>query len=106
LESTDILFLQISKHNPETCPMHHEKAKKATIDLMAKMDRLQKKHRIKEIGSWHSMPNHLLVAVYDVQSMEDMMGFATEPEVLAWMSYWDSQVIPVTTAEEAMNLLK
>jgi len=101
-----MLFLQISKHNPESCPMHHEKAKKATIDLMANMDKLQKKHRIKEIGSWHSAPNHLLVAVFDAPSIEAAMGFAAEPEVMAWLSYNDSQIMPVTTAEEAMKYIQ
>jgi hypothetical protein len=49
-----MLFLQISRHNPESCPMHNEKAKKATVDLMANMDRLFEKHGIKTVGSWHS----------------------------------------------------
>jgi hypothetical protein len=102
----DMLYLQISKHSPESCPIHHDKHKKAAIDLMANMERLQKKHRIKEIGSWHSMPNHLLVSVFDAPSIEDAMGFAREPEVMAWMSHNDTQLMPVTTAEEAMKLLK
>lgn len=101
-----MLFVQISKHSPESCPIHHEKHKKATIDLMAKMGRLQKKHKIKEIGSWASMPNHLLVAVFDAPSTEEAMRFAREPEVMAWMSHNDTQLMPVTTAEEAMKLLK
>jgi hypothetical protein len=99
-----MLFLQISKHSPESCPIHHEKHKQATIDLMAKMDRLQAKHGIKEIGSWHSMPNHTLVAVFDAPNLEAAQKFGMEPEVTAWMAHNHTEIMPVTTAEDAMKL--
>lgn len=99
-----MLFLQISKHSPESCPIHHEKHKKATIDLMANMDKLQKKHGIKEVGSWHSMPNHLLVAVFDAPSLEATQKFMMEPVIVAWMAHNNSEIMPVTTAEEAVKM--
>lgn len=47
-----MLFLQISRHTPESCPMHNEKTKKLLADFMAKMGPLTKKHGIKLVGSW------------------------------------------------------
>jgi uncharacterized protein with GYD domain len=99
-----MLFLSISKHAPEICPIHNEKHKKATMDLMANSDKLLKKHGVKQVGSWLSMPNHMLVSVYDAPNMEAMMKFSMEPVVVAWLAYNDSEMFPVTTAEEAVKM--
>jgi hypothetical protein len=64
--------------------MHNEKVKKATVDLMTKMGPLTKKHGIKVVGSWASIPEHLVVAVYDAPNMEALLKFAMEPEVMSW----------------------
>jgi uncharacterized protein with GYD domain len=101
-----MLFLNIFKHSPESCPMHNEKTKKVTIDLMANMDKLTKKYGIKTVGSWHSFPTHTVVAVYDAPSMEAMMKFSMEPVILAFLAYNHSEMLPVTTVEEGMKLLK
>jgi hypothetical protein len=101
-----MLFLQISKHSPESCPMHNEIVKKATADLMTKMDSLTKKHGIKVIGGWSSMPDHLIVVVYDAPSMEAMLKLQMEPEVMTWSGYHITETKPVMTLEESMKLLK
>ena len=100
-----MLFLQISKHAPESCPMHNEKVKKVTADLMAKMDQLTKKYEIKTVGGWNSMSDHSVVVVYDVPNFEALMKFSMEPEVTAWTGYNDIETKPVVTIEESMKLL-
>jgi uncharacterized protein with GYD domain len=100
-----MLFLQISKHAPESCPMHNEKAKKATTDLMAKMDQLTKKYGIKTVGGWNSMSDHSVVVVYDVPSFEALMKFSMEPLVMDWSGYHTTETKPVVTIEESMKLL-
>jgi uncharacterized protein with GYD domain len=99
------LFLQISKHSPESCPMHNEKTKKATMDLMTKMAQLTKKHGVKLVGSWVSIPEHLMVAVYDAPSMEALMKLAMEPEIMTWSGYNTTETKPVMTTEETMKLV-
>jgi hypothetical protein len=101
-----MLFLQTSKHAPESCPMHNEKVKKASIDLMAKMDHLTKKHGIKVIGGWHSSPDHSFVMVYDAPNMEALLKFSMEPEVMIWSAYHTTEIKPVMTIEESMKFLK
>ena len=101
-----MLFLQTSRHAPESCPMHNEKVKKASVDLMAKMDQLTKKHGIKVVGGWHSPGDHFFVIVYDAPNMEAMLKMSMEPEVMAWSSYHMSEMKPVMTLEESMKLLK
>jgi len=101
-----MLFLQISKHSPESCPMHNEKAKKAAMDLMTKLGPLTKKHGIKLVGSWTSMPEHLIVNVYDAPNMETLMKLAMEPEAMIWSAYNTTETRPVMTIEETMKILK
>lgn len=100
-----MLFLQISKHNPESCPLHNEAVKKATEDLMAKMDQLLKKHRIKMIGGWNAPDDHSVVVVYDVPSLEAIRNFSMEPEVMIWSGYHTTEMKMVMTFEEAMKTI-
>jgi len=90
-----MLFLQISRHSPESCPLHNEKVKKTFVDLMAKMERLGKKYGIKMVGSWTATPQHLIVSVYDAPSLEALLKFSMEPEVMAWMSHHTTETMPV-----------
>lgn len=101
-----MLFLQISRHAPESCPMHNEKVKKATVDLMTKMGSLTKKHGIKVVGGWNSIPEHLVVVVYDAPSLDAVMKFSMEPEVMSWSGYNTTETRPVMTLEESMKFLK
>jgi uncharacterized protein with GYD domain len=101
-----MLFLQISKHAPESCPMHNEKVKKAAEDLMGKLGQLTKKHGIKIVGSWAAIPEHLMVIVYDAPNMEALIKFAMEPEAMNWSGYNTTETMPVMTTEEAMKFLK
>ena len=101
-----MLFLQISRHAPESCPLHNETVKKLTADLMDKMDQLTQKHGIKVIGGWNSMPEHLIVVVYDAPSMEAVLKFSMEPEVIAWLGYHTTETREVMAFEESMKLMK
>ena len=100
------LFLQTSRHSAESCPMHNEKAKKAYSDFMNKIGQLTKKHGIKVVGAWASMPEHLIEIVYDVPKTESMLKFLMEPLVMDWLSYQTTENRPVKTLEEVMKLLK
>lgn len=82
------------------------KSRKWPNDLMDKMDKLTKKHGIKVVGSWASMPDHTSVAVYNAPTMEAMLKFSMEPEVITWMGYNTTEMKPVMTLKDAMKLLK
>lgn len=99
-----MLFMQISRHSPESCPSHNEKVRKITLDLMAKTEHLMKKNGIKMIGGWAAMPQHLQVLIFDAPSMEAMLKVAMEPEMIAWMGYHTTELMPVMTLEESMKL--
>ena len=100
------LFLMTAKHTAENCPMHNEKTKKVFTDFMSKMGPLTKRHGIKVVGSWASMPEHLTVTVLDAPTAEEMIKFAREPEVMEWLSYQTTENRPVMFMEEAMKFVK
>jgi hypothetical protein len=86
--------------------MHNEKVKKIVTDIMAKMGQLTKKHGIKVVGGWAAVPEHLSVMVFDAPSLEVILKFSMEPEVMAWMGYNTTETRPVMTLEETMKLMK
>ena len=98
-----MLFLQISKHSPELCPVNNEKSMKSWHAYEAKREQLIKKHGIKVIGSWHDAMNHRLVTVWD-GTIERVMDFCMEPEMLAYGATQTHELVPVTTYEESVKL--
>jgi uncharacterized protein with GYD domain len=100
------LFLQTSRHSIESCPMHNEKIKKAYSDFMSKVGQHANKYGVKVVGAWASMPEHLVVVVYDAPNQEALLKFSMEPEVMEWLSYQTTENRPVKTMEEVMKLLK
>jgi hypothetical protein len=101
-----MLFLQISKHTAESCPMHNEKIRKITEDLYNKMGKINKKYGVKVVGMWASMPDHTSIAVYDAPNMEALLKASMEPEIMAWMGYNTTETKPIMTLEDTMKLMK
>ena len=95
-----MLFLQISKHSPESCPMNDEKSMKASRALNAKLEELTKKHGVKLVGGWHDVGNHRFVMVWD-GTFEKLMELSMEPEMMAWGAYHNNELCPVFTLEES-----
>jgi uncharacterized protein with GYD domain len=101
-----MLFLQISRHSIESCPMNNEKVKKVYVDSVATMDKLMKKHGIKMVGAWAAMNEHLFVAVCEAPTMDAVVKFGMEPENIRWGAYNETVVQPVMSLEEAMKMVK
>ena len=100
-----MLFLQTSRHPPESCAFTNEKAKKATLDAGMKLNELLTKYGIKLVGAWVSLSEHLTVAVYDAPNMEALWKLSMEPAVMNLETYNVSDIRPVLTIEETMKLL-
>jgi len=98
-----MLFLHISKHSPESCPVNNEKSMKTWRAFEAKRERLMKKHGVKLIGAWHDAMNHRLIMVWD-GTLEKLMEFNMEPEMLAFLAFHTHEMLPVTTYEEAVKI--
>jgi hypothetical protein len=100
------IFLIISRHSPENCPMNNEKMKRMTLELPNKLGGLEKKHGIKRVGVWTVIPEHLLVWVYEAPSSEALQKFSMEPEIAKWMAWNTSEIKLAMSLEESMKLLK
>jgi hypothetical protein len=99
-----MLFLQISKHSPESCPLNNEKSMKLSKALlMAKLEQLTKKHGVKMVGAWHDAGNHRIIFVWD-GSMDALMKLWMEPEMIAWGALHTTELAPVTTLEETAKM--
>ena len=100
------IFLIISRHTVENCPLNNEKMKKMTLELPAKLGRLEKKHKVKRIGAWTVIPEHLLIWVYEAPSSDALQEFSMEPEMVKWMAWNTSEIKLAMGFEESMKLLK
>lgn len=99
------IFLIISRHSPENCPMNNEKMKELTLELPAKLGGLEKKHCVKRVGAWTVIPEHLLVWVYEAPSSEALQNFSLEPEMVKWMAWNTSEIKLAMSLEESIHLL-
>jgi hypothetical protein len=55
------VFLIVTRHSAENCPLNNEKMKKMTLELSDKLGGLEKKHGVKRIGACTAVPEHLLI---------------------------------------------
>ncbi len=99
-------FLIISRHSPGNCPLNNEKMKAMTLELPDKLGELEKKHRVKRLGAWTVIPEHLNVWAYEAPSSEALQEFSMEPELLKWMSWNTSEIKLAMNLEESMKILK
>ncbi len=98
-------FMVILRHSPENCDWFNEKSRKATLELMDKVDELMKKHDIKLLGAWTSdRGGHETFWVVEAPSVEAFQKFGMEPEVLATLAYRTMQTNIVMSLEEEMKL--
>jgi hypothetical protein len=100
------IFLLISRHSPENCPMFNEKARKVYMEYFSKLDGLSKKHGIKNLGGWSVYTEHLSVYVCEAPSLDVFNKLGMEPEVLALSAYETYEVKLALSMEEAMKMLR
>jgi hypothetical protein len=100
------MFLLISRHKPEHCPVFNEKTCKVYLDYFKNVDRLMEKHKIKSIGGCSVHPEHLTVALFDAPSLKAWEEFSMEPVVHALGAYETMEVKLALSMEEAMELIK
>jgi L-rhamnose mutarotase len=101
-----MLVMNISKHSPESCPRFEAKYRDVFVNAFEKLESLAAKHKVKIVGVWVDPPGHTVFAVYDTPSMENLMSFSKEPEMMAVMSFQTSVMKPLITAKELLAMIK
>jgi hypothetical protein len=100
------IFLIISRHSAENCPLNNEQMKAMTLALPDKLGGLEQKHGVTRVGAWTVIPEHLLVWVYEAPSSEALQNFSMEPEIVKWMAWNTSEIKLAMSFEESLTLLQ
>ncbi len=101
-----MLVMDVSKHSPEVCPAFEAKYRDVLITAFEKREKLAAKHKVKVVGVWVNPQTHTTFAVYDTPSMDNLMAFSNEPEMMALMSFQTSVLKPLVTAEQTLAMVK
>ncbi len=100
------IFLLISRHSPESCPLFNEKARKVYMEYFSKLDGLLKKHGIKSLANCTVPSEHLSVVVFEAPSVEAFNKLGMEPEILAISAYETYEVKSAVGGEEVVKMLR
>jgi len=100
------IFLVISKHSPENCPMFNAKSMKVFMDAMGKSEALMKKHKVKLLGSAEVVNEHSSYEIYEAPSFEDFDALGMEPEIMAMGQFVTMEIKPAMSFEEVEQMLK
>lgn len=100
------IFLLISRHSPENCPMFNEKAKKVFLEYSSKIPAIMKKYGGKMLGVYGVHTEHLTVSIIEAPSLEAFQKASMEPEILALSEYESYEVKLAYSGEDAMKMLK
>lgn len=101
-----MLVMDMSKHSPENCPAFEVKYKDVLVKAFEKRASLAAKHKIEVVGVWVNPQPHTTFAVYDTPSMDNLMAFSNEPEMMALMSFQTSVMKPLITDKQTLAMVK
>jgi len=100
------IFLLITKHSPENCPMFNAKHMKIYMEAMEKTDALMKKHKVKLLAGAEVPNEHSSYEIYEAPSFEAFKEFGMEPAIIALGQFITMEVKPAMSPEEATQMLK
>jgi hypothetical protein len=98
--------MRISKHSPDNCPGFVARYKDIFLTAMEKHEQLAEKHKVKIIGVWVDSPGHTVYSIYDTPTMEDLMAYTMEPEIMAAMSFQTTEMKSLTPAKDVAAMIK
>jgi len=100
------IFIAISRHSPESCPITNEKERKFAMEAFARTEELTKKHGIKELGSYVVMPEHAIYMIMEAPSADAMLKYMSEPFMVQFLAHSMNEMKVAMTMEEGMKLVK
>jgi len=100
------IFIVISRHSPESCPIINEKERKFNQEAFVKTGGLAKKHRIKGLGSYVVMPEHAVYEIVEAPSAEAFMHFMSEPYMMQFLAHSVTEIKAAMPLEETMKMLQ
>ena len=101
-----MFVMQVTTHPAELCPTHEPKYRALTVNWYEKVGPLAAKYGIKFLGSYDDHPGHPVYAIYETSSMDIMMQYLMEPEMLAPGTFCTGRVCPVFSHEQTLAMIK
>jgi len=101
-----MLFLQVSTHTAESCPIHNEKMQKLFADVYNKMGPLAKKYGVKMIGSWVVPNEHTGYDVLEAPSLDAVTKLLMEPVAMAMASFEKFELKVAFSSEEIAKMME
>lgn len=98
-----MLFMIVSKHSPESCPMVNTTSRENLIASNQRMNDVAKSLGVKILGTWADMPAHMIFMLIDAPKPEVLSKMAVELHLVDWNT---SITHPVITMQEAMAQLQ
>ncbi|MCJ7608603.1 hypothetical protein MUP00_02895 [Candidatus Bathyarchaeota archaeon] len=99
------IFIMISKHTAEDCPIHNEKMRKTFNEITTKAPEHWKKYGIKNLGTWTVIPEHTMYMVFDA-SAEAFQKCMMEPEMMLWLGLNTTEIKMAVTQEVTTKILQ
>ncbi len=94
-----MLYMIVSRHTPEACPMINEASLKKMVSAYQRMGDVAKKLGVTPKGTWTDMPAHTIFMLLDSPTAEALGQMAMELNLVDWNT---SVTHPVVTFEQAM----
>jgi len=90
-----MLYMVVSTHGPEVCPMSNPEAAKKMRYAMEHMNDVTKKLNIKVNGSWVDAPAHVIYMLVDANNAHDISRMAMELRLMEWNTVTINPVLPM-----------
>jgi hypothetical protein len=90
-----MLYMVISTHGPDTCPMGNPEAAKKMRYAMEHMNDVTKKLNIKVNGNWVYTTAHIIYMLVDANNAHDISQMAMELHMMEWNTVVINPVLPM-----------
>ncbi len=97
-----MLYMVVSTHEPEICPMTDPKAADKMRYAMDHLNDVTKKLNIKMNGSWVDAPAHIIYMLVDANNAHDISRMAIELHLMEWNRVF---IYPVLTMAEVAKMV-
>jgi hypothetical protein len=100
------IFIVISGHTTEYCPIHNEQAKKMFLESFSKFGELTTKHGLKVLGNYAVMPEHKNYMIVDAPSADAFQKAMMEPAMMQFIGHNMTEIKLAMPIEDAMKMLR
>jgi len=98
-----MLYMIVSKHSPESCPVANITTREKLVSANQHLNDVTKALGVNVIGTWTDMPAHMVFMLVDAPKPEALSKMAVELHLADWNT---SITHPIITLQEAMTQLQ